>query len=300
MKNIFVCLASLLVLILFSSENLLIGKKKLVSPPGTIWLRDSIFIDQRPVENVHYLEYEHWMRDMLHFNLECFKNVVDTLPLFGVIRDSIVYQSFCRQRFQNDSILVDYATPVSWSTEGTGTYLRSPATRRYPLINAAYQTAKAYCEWRTYAAMMMYATTPNENDRKKYYRKIKYRLPTQAEWEYALATFHKDSYVPTAKGNSSLMAQPFPVNTQAAKFVLSNISEMVAEYGIAKGWNFKNKKSYNQPDFTTTYQYPSEWLGFRCVCEVEDWPEEAKAKKIKPEKPEKKNKVEKDEEEENK
>jgi hypothetical protein len=263
---------------------LLIGKKKLIAPPGTIWLRDSLYIDQRPVENINYLEYEHWMRDMLHYNLECFKNVIDTLPLFGVVRDSIDYDSFCRSHFQNDSILVDYETPVSWSAEGTGPYLRRPATRRYPLINASYQTAKAYCEWRTYAAMMMYATTPKENDRKKFYRKIKYRLPTQAEWEYALTTFKKDSYVPTAKGNSSLMAQPFPVNNREAKFVLSNVSEMVEEYGVAKGWNFINKKSYNEPDFTSTYQYPSEWLGFRCVCEVEEWPAEEKVKKPKAEK----------------
>lgn len=261
-------------------------------------MRDSIFIDQRPVENIHYLEYEHWMRDVLNFNPDCFQRIVDTLRLYGVERDSIPYKQLCKARFEDDSLVINYETPVAWSKEGTGTYIRSPATRRYPLINISYEAAKAYCRWRTNAVMLMYATSPNEKGRKKFYKKIQYRLPTQEEWEFALTTFQKEAYIPTAKGNSSLVAQPFPVGGEKAIYALSNVSEMVAEKGVAKGWNWKDKNSYNKNDFTTTYQYPSDWLGFRCVCEVRDWPVEVKVKGKK--KKEEKEKPEEVEEEEDK
>jgi len=285
MKNISLCLAMALVSVLFSSESLL-KKKQRISPPGTIWLKESLFIDQRPVENINYLEYEYWIRKVLRYNIDCFQQIIDTLPLYGVHKDSVNYLKKCSSYLENDSLLIDSEMPVAWSSEGTGPYLRKPATVRYPVVNVSFKVAEAYCQWRTYAVMNMYAiSSATESERKKYYKKIRYRLPTQAEWAYALSKFEKDSYVPTAKGNSSMIAQPYSVAHEKALYCLSNISEMVSEYGVAKGWNWKKRSSYNQPNYTTTYQYPEDWLGFRCVCEVEDWPEKPSGSKKKKEKP---------------
>jgi formylglycine-generating enzyme required for sulfatase activity len=282
MKILKLSLAMAVVFLLFSSESVL-KKKKRIPPPGTIWLKDSVFIDQRPVENVNYLEYEYWVRKVLRYNLDCFQQIIDTLPLYGVNKDSLNYPTICPPRFENDSLVIDSETPVAWSNEGMGPYLRKPATVRYPVVNVSFKLAQRYCQWRTNAVMSMYARATTEKEREMYYKKIRYRLPTKEEWEYALTKFEKDSYVPTAKGNSSMIAQPYPVYNEKATYCLSNISEMVSEYGVAKGWNWKKRDSYNQANYTTTYQYPSDWLGFRCVCEVEDWPDEPRGSKKKKE-----------------
>src|SRR5690349_18068944 len=104
MKYVAGSLVFVMALLIFTSESPM-KKPSRTIPPGTVWLRDSIFIDQRPVENIHYLEYEHWMRDILNFNPDCFQRVVDTLRLFGVERDSIPFKQLCGARFEDDSLV---------------------------------------------------------------------------------------------------------------------------------------------------------------------------------------------------
>ena len=54
------------------------------------------------------------------------------------------------------------------------------------------------------------------------------------------------------------------------RFCLTNFSEMVAEKNVAKGKNWKEIATINNPNATCHYSKPTDWLTFRCVCEVED------------------------------
>ncbi|MEM1124096.1 MAG: SUMF1/EgtB/PvdO family nonheme iron enzyme [Bacteroidota bacterium] len=55
-------------------------------------------------------------------------------------------------------------------------YHQHPAYADYPLVNVTHQGAKAYCEWLT--------NLYNDRSSKKY-KKVLFRLPTEAEWKTA-------------------------------------------------------------------------------------------------------------------
>jgi formylglycine-generating enzyme required for sulfatase activity len=55
-------------------------------------------------------------------------------------------------------------------------YYRHPAYRNYPMVNVSYEAANLFCQWLT--------DTYNQNPRRKF-KKVLFRLPTQKEWEVA-------------------------------------------------------------------------------------------------------------------
>jgi len=57
-------------------------------------------------------------------------------------------------------------------------YIDHPAFLNYPVVGVSHEGAKAYCEWLTEVV--------NENPKREF-EKVLYRLPTEAEWEKAAA-----------------------------------------------------------------------------------------------------------------
>lgn len=64
----------------------------------------------------------------------------------------------------------------------------TPDDARVPVNNISYAAAEAYCEWLTLAY--------NGYDKKKKHLRVKFRLPTEAEWELAARAGHKDAAYP--------------------------------------------------------------------------------------------------------
>jgi len=60
----------------------------------------------------------------------------------------------------------------------TDYYFRHPAYRNYPVVGVSYDKAVAYAEWLT----EQFNNKPKED---KAFAKVKFRLPTEQEWEYA-------------------------------------------------------------------------------------------------------------------
>ena len=250
------------------------------NPFGTMWLKDNLYIDITPISNVNYREYEYYMYNKIKYNFTEFDSLINSLPYFGYDRiwyeknfvftpnpDSAKYKIDLR-RYQSDTSHPSYLN-----------YLRNPQYNYYPVLNITNQVAEAYCKWRTDIVMLYYASNKKLSERALFHKKIKYRLPTKEEWEYAVThlpikfSFNENiSFSGKGSVTQSFSDADLGKHNSLAgkKFILNDVSEMVSEKFVAKGRNWNDSNSWNNINFTTSYEDTSTWLTFRCICEVED------------------------------
>jgi formylglycine-generating enzyme required for sulfatase activity len=244
-----------------------VDKEYRSSPPGTVWIKDSIFMDQCEIRNLDYLEYVRWVK--MNDNANYKKALPDTL----VWRDSGNY----------NEPYVNY-------------YLWHPAYRMYPVVGVSYEQAVVYCKWRTERVKEF---AKNISPRSKFggaYKNLKYyyRLPSKEEWEYA-ASGGLDIHFPYGFEEQFIMPKfpnvkyernidggydnrlnddiLVPVNSRKPnRFglynAIGNVAEMISEKGISKGGSWIDKLEDCEINDSKEYKKHSAWLGFRCVCVV--------------------------------
>ncbi|CAN5496742.1 hypothetical protein BH10BAC1_BH10BAC1_07310 [soil metagenome] len=262
MKNLFLFLSLLLLVCCKTQYDVVrkIDKEHRNTPPGTVWIKDSIYMDQTEIRNLDYLEYLSWIErnDAVNY----LKIYPDTL----VWRDSLS----CNEEY------VDY-------------YLKHPAYRDYPVVGVTYEQAVAFCKWRTLRVkeyMRLIGKKEIVPDAKDFY----YRLPTKAEWEYAASADVKSKYgfeKLREKDNSPCVNVKETISLGYIKTVdilvswrefkpnkfhlyntIGNVAEMITEKGVSKGGSWMNSIEDCEITDSIKYDKPSAWLGFRCVCVV--------------------------------
>jgi len=277
-------------------------------PPGTVWLRDSTFMDETEVRNIDYLEFLYWTYRLDRDNYQ-----------------SILPDTMCWNLIEG--IYKDYGRD----------YLRSSGFRNYPAVGISYTQAQAFCEWREdrinqFIYLQHHRVSknipPDSIYRIKAPQYIECRLPTREEWEYAssagleypgfcygyvrmldaenkavsntyesvLLRQHTVTGFPSHIGHFLVTWNPtVPVKEGAPnKFgiyhLLGNVSEIIADSGF-KGLNYtttldgktmkEHPEDYERTDtsslaydykFTFRYKKPTAWLGFRCVIVVKQIP----------------------------
>ncbi len=306
MKKLFLLIPALFILACVGKketfDSLRNFPKPKFTPPGTIWLKDNIFIDDMEVTNVGYVEFLYWLQ----------KN--DKSKYYLMVPDT---NCWTRSDIGRADKLITH-------------YLNSYAYRNYPVVGITYSQAVEFCKWRTdMVNELLYVKANNlkhSADSEKVYmarapKKVKYRLPNQREWEYAAAAGLDFCTFPM--GYESLTTYNVPVNNtleyhnfflkdfravdkpcgkaievncptvkvDAGKYnryglyqMMGNVSEICAD-SVVKGFNYSlpifsiERSESAKGSFTissTTYSYdiskkffkPEPWLGFRCVCEV--------------------------------
>lgn len=250
-------------------------KKPGITPPGTIRINDTLFVDETEVANIHWREYLYYLE--------------------GIKKDSSAYVA----------ALPDTAVwrmDTAWNEPVSEYYFRHPGFNNYPVTGISYEQAVAFCKWRTFAANFTVYTRKNkiknamEHLDDPFPIKFTYRLPTKAEWEMIAAGKLNDRFAypygypaiyfkwkrKTSKAfNCDYSAlegkkdttcsfytaevKSYYPNSSGAYCMIGNLAEMVAEKGIAKGGSFLHPLDSCRIATDQHYSQPGRWLGFRCV-----------------------------------
>jgi formylglycine-generating enzyme required for sulfatase activity len=237
-----------------------IRKNKTIIPPGTVQITETFFADETEISNFSWYEYEQWTEIKYgHYS----QQHLATLP------DTLVW----RQANSYNEPYVKY-------------YYRHTAYKNYPVVGISYEQAQAFCKWRTQRVKEFYYIKHKKE------LNIEYRLPTKDEWEmFSFPTSYSFkgknekgkpliNYVTeisdtlrTANviGDNADVTAPvksYTKNLFGLYNCFGNVAEMISEKGICKGGSWRNLFEECRPGNDITYEKPTAWLGFRCVCDI--------------------------------
>ena len=227
------------------------------NPPGTVKINDSLFVDASLVDNLMYLEF---LYNVKNFWSERVSDTLKKLPNFG-LNKILLNQKFQWMPIDEslyNEILLDKNLKVGLDTN-MDIYLYHPKYAMYPAVNITQEQAEMYCKWRSDVVNIIIGII-NSNKNEKIPFKVSYRLATYEELNIALKLY---AFSKKIKNNFNEipfnpMRLHYEKNHKKVIFNERNLSELTLDSKLF-GTNWANNNSYN---------LPSDYIGFRCVCEI--------------------------------
>lgn len=247
----------------FSQVKLTADSLKL-SPPGTVWVKDNIYIDQFPVTNADYTEF--LLTVGAYYNPKI-HDTIQKMPAYKVNWKKLSEYFFSIEPDEDylKRLDLDYYSPLSWTNDSNlqFSYYDDEYYSNFPVINVTYEQAKEYCKWRSDMVLLSYAINISKKKKRDVlYTKFNFRLPKFDEWKSAYDIFEiqNEPFTKPVTGEDS--------ESEYFHYAPGNVSEMLDVKGQAVGLSWKDILDPTKPISPVQYQKPSDWLGFRCVCEI--------------------------------
>ena len=228
----------LLAIILIWTSNSVIAQDKMLVPPGTMKLQDSLYIDNAPVTNMMFLEYltaKHSLRERGFTKFSELQN--SSREQFDAI--ITMYPTFLKNLNQDESILTKRH------------YFENIKYKYSPVLRISKEQAIDFCNWRTEMVMYLWSRM-----KKSDIRNIKYRLPSKSELVSAKEHFASLDQLRIDDGRNPMK---FKTDKIVTDFIIYNISEFTDSEEFY-GENWKKSTPANSPNDVT---------GFRCICEIQ-------------------------------
>lgn len=148
-------------------------------------------------------------------------------------------------------------------------YYQHPAYSDYPVVGITYEGAKKYCTWKGTQSKtegtfrlpkieeLQYQMTEGEQGKK--WTKWQKRAKKSDEMLYNFAD---------KKGCLMANIKSYPDNKFGVHNIKGNVAEMTVTKGKAIGGSYADSRDIDWVTHIQTYDAPTNWLGFRCVCEL--------------------------------
>ncbi len=267
----------LFIFLLVISFSAVAKKKKPLfkeSPPGTVMISDSLYIDKHPIRVIDYLEFLHDIRNsytpklhdsinklpLYNLNPQIPRHLYDSLPM-----DSLFYKRMLTRTWQ--------VVSSDKKVYGIDYHLLSSRYYNYPLVNIGYYQIFEYCKWRTDKVKLYYAVKCKTlKQRKKYPINFIYRQVRRKEWEKTLSIFFEEvKTVSKSLSNISMVNAATPYVSENKKkpfyYESDNVGEYLAGDIVAVGFNWKEEYGIGDISYVK-YTKPTDWIGFRAMFEV--------------------------------
>lgn len=243
------------------------------------------------------------------------RQVDDSLFMFETEVSNEQYFKFIddlKSQDKNDEYQKYYPDSMAWFKNGidefsivnpiSELYSWHPKYKQHPVINISHKAALAYCNW------LEKKLNSNQNKFKKFFKKVKVRLPTRKEWELASIPPYENLYpIEWKEGRANFLnvnqnsivgtlsdtnyqvkmrdMRPSWLGEGVIKPCISyntnfcglyntfgNVAEMLAEPGTTAGGSWGTTAYYLRLDIDTDpykgWTKPSPFIGFRPVMEV--------------------------------
>lgn len=223
------------------------------TPPGTLLLEESLYMDAIPVNNIAYLEFLRY-RDQWTDSL---RDTLKDLPKYGLTIQELEHKTgidFTPEKTDDELTIII----------GSGKFdPHNPKYQHYPILEISKAEAELYCQWRTDMVLLNWAITSKDaQERARYPLNILYRLPSEEDYKKALSKFgyFKKTFPAESSFGFSLYNNNYKKKPKTVVFIKDNLSEFTFD-GLPYGNNWKHQNVDNTASELTT---------FRCVCEILD------------------------------
>jgi formylglycine-generating enzyme required for sulfatase activity len=250
----------ILVLSLVAALHPCIAQKKY--PPGVLPLNDTLFIDSKPVANIHYAEFLYSVEDFWSPDIT---DSIQALPLFGIDKRTTLTLIKNIKQVKEDLFTKSLQIPKKFypgidTSVTLKEYLALQKIKYIPVTGITYAQAVWFCKWRTDMVRLLYATK-TAKERPEYYREVTYRLPTETEW--------KTSFMRKGKIKNN-----FPFNEEhtnptpyfESRFI--TYKKILSEFLLSDQSLIKIDSDKKMTILPAYNQKNRDEIGFRCVCEV--------------------------------